>query len=504
MGSKGGGGATAGYKYFFGIHMGIGRGPIDEIIEIRVGDKTAWTGSIKDNGDTEIDAPELFGGAKQEGGIQGTFSTMMGSATQTAISALANMLGHPLPGFRGMATAFFNGTIASNSPYPKPWKFRVRRALKGWENDAPWYPEKAVIDLFGQIDNYPPYYDDISGELFPGGSFSPPIKAMNPAHIIYECFTNSKWGRGLDPSALDLASFSAAADTLFTEKFGMCIRWTRTDTIINFIQSIVDHIGAVVYSDRATTLITLKLIRGDYDPSTLPIFDSDSGLISINEAKIAALAPTVNEFHVTYTDAVTGKVETRKAQNLAMMQNTRGSVNPLKKEYPGLPTSELAQRVAQRELRSNAMPLRKFEIVCDRRAWRLPPAGLMRIRDLQRGIGDVVLRIGRIEDGTLVDGRIRITAIQDVFSFPQSSFIGVEPPKWVQPNTVPVLKRHRTFEIPYFMLNHNLSAADFDYLGDDVGFIGTVVEKPTPLSLAYDVNVKAEHSNPDEFPPTAP
>lgn len=480
---------TVGYKYFFGIHMGLGRGPVDEIIEIRVGDKTAWQGSISENSDIQIDAPELFGGNKQEGGVAGILSMMMGGPTQTAVAGLVSMLGHALPGFRGKATAFFNGTIASNSPYPKPWKLRVRRALKGWENDAAWYPEKAVITF------------SIAPEV--EGESSNVIKAMNPAHIIYECLTNSQWGRGLEPSALNVASFTAAADTLMNENFGLCLRWTRTDAISSFIQAVVDHIGAVVYADRETTLITLKLIRGDYDPSTLPIFDTDSGLLSIQEAQVSAAAPAVNQMQIAFTNAVSGDTETVTAQNLALLQSSRGSFNSVKKEYPGLPTAELALRVAQRELRTSAMPLRKFEITCDRRAWRIPPAGLLRISNTQRGIGDIVLRVGRIEDGTLVDGKIKIVAVQDVFSFPQSSFIGIEPPKWVQPNTIPEIKRHRTFEVPYFMLNHNMSPADFDYINDDAGYIGTVVEKPTPLSLAYDVNVKLGHSEENEFPPTA-
>lgn len=503
MGSKGGA-ATAGYKYFFGIHMGLSRGPVDEIVEIKVGDKTAWQGSITDNGDTAIDAPELFGGDKQEGGIKGVLSMMMGGATQTAVAGLVSMLGHALPGFRGTTTCFFNGTIASNSPYPKPWKFRIRRALKGWENDAPWYPEKAVIDLTGPSYTTPPSYDSETGETIPGETLIPAIKAMNPAHIIYECFTNGKWGRGLEPAAMDAAAFAAAADTLFTEGFGMCIRWTRTDSITNFVQSIVDHIGAAVYTDRETNLITIKLIRGDYDINTLPIYDTNSGLLSISEALISALGPAINEVQITYNEVTTGLSRISKAQNLAMMQNSRAAINPLKKEYPGLPTAELAQRIAQRELKNNAMPLRKFQIVCDRRAWRIGPAGLLRIRDPQRGIGDVVVRVGRIDDGTLVDGKITITAVQDVFSFPLSSFVGVEPPKWVQPNTVPAIKRHLTFELPYFMLNHNMSNADFAHIGNDSGYIGTVVEKPTPLSLAYDVNVKLGESDTNEHPPVAP
>lgn len=62
---------TVGYKYYMGIFMGLFRGPINEITEIRVGDRTAWQGSLTDNAVVNINAPELFGGTKSEGGIDG-------------------------------------------------------------------------------------------------------------------------------------------------------------------------------------------------------------------------------------------------------------------------------------------------------------------------------------------------------------------------------------------------------------------------------------------------
>ncbi|AGF89243.1 hypothetical protein SP019_00250, partial [Salmonella phage FSL SP-019] len=40
---------TVGYKYYMGLFMGLFRGPVNEIVEIRVGDRTAWTGSITGN-----------------------------------------------------------------------------------------------------------------------------------------------------------------------------------------------------------------------------------------------------------------------------------------------------------------------------------------------------------------------------------------------------------------------------------------------------------------------
>lgn len=482
MGSKGKN-VTTGYRYFFGIHMGLSRGPIDELIEIRVGDKVAWKGSQKTSGIINIDAPELFGGDKQEGGIIGPFHLLMGEPTQTAPAGLVTMLKHALPGFRRMVTAYFNGRIATNSPYPKPWKFRERRTTKGWQDDICWYPEKVTITLPGLTPE--------AGE----------IKAMNGAHIIYECITNREWGRGLPATSINAASFTACADTLMEEGFGLCLRWNRRDALQSFVQSVLDHIGGVIYSDRETSLLTLKLIRHDYVAENLPIYDTDSGLLQIQEATITSLGPAVNEVRVQYTDILnSGQSRTVQAQNLASLQATKGVFNSLKKDYPGVPTASLALRLAQRDLRANAMSLRRFKLVFDRRAWRIPPAGVLRIRDPIRGIGSIVVRVGRIEDGTLVNGQIIITAVQDVFAFPEFSFIGDEPPQWVPPVTKPELKRHRVFELPYALLNRNLAPADFAYLPDDGGYIGTVVEKPTPLSLNYSFSVKNAPSTPDENP----
>lgn len=99
-----------------------------------------------------------------------------------------------VPGFRGVVTAFFDGIVAVNSPYPKAWQFRMWRTA-GWMNGAPWYPSRATVAIPVE-----------------GAADFPMIRAMNPAHIIYECYTNKDWGRGLDPANIDEASFMLAAD----------------------------------------------------------------------------------------------------------------------------------------------------------------------------------------------------------------------------------------------------------------------------------------------------
>jgi hypothetical protein len=135
---------TGGYRYYLGIHMGLNLDECDEIVEIKVADRTAWSGSVTTNTTITIDAPELFGGDKAEGGIVGTLDVMMGGADQPVNDRLAAMLGGIVPAFRGKTTLFYDGQVSAINPYPKPWSVRRRRNLKGWDG-AVWYPEKAII-----------------------------------------------------------------------------------------------------------------------------------------------------------------------------------------------------------------------------------------------------------------------------------------------------------------------------------------------------------------------
>ena len=98
---------------------------------------------------------------------------------------------------------------------------------------------------------------------------------MNPAHIIHECLTDQLWGMGTPVAALDDAAFREAADTLFDESFGLSMIWVRQTSIENFVQEVLDHINAVLFSDPATGLLTLKLIRNDYVEADLPIIDTE-------------------------------------------------------------------------------------------------------------------------------------------------------------------------------------------------------------------------------------
>lgn len=147
MGSKGG--STIGYWYNIAAHWGLGIGPIDAFLEFRGGDKTAWAGELTDTGTITINAPNLWGGKKDQGGIVSDVDVMFGRADQQPNSYLTTVFGDQQSAWRGFATLVFKGgKYGAMNPYPQAAAFKIRKIRAGWDEawgGSCWYPEKAEI-----------------------------------------------------------------------------------------------------------------------------------------------------------------------------------------------------------------------------------------------------------------------------------------------------------------------------------------------------------------------
>ena len=468
---------TVGFKYYLAMHMGICRGPIDALLEIRVGDRTAWQGELTDNTTFSINKEDLFGGTKGEGGIKGTAYLMMGGASQTIPGALRNMIQGLCPQFRGVATLFYDGLVSAMNPYPKPWKFKVRRLRAGWDGPV-WYPEKIQIDMHAD-------YVDADGKA-QGGD----IKAMNGVHIIYEACTNRVWGRGMNRADMLDSAWRYAADLIYSEGLGLCIAWKRTDNLDSFVQKIIDHIGATIFVDKATGLMTIKIIRDDYNFADLPVLNPDNGLLGVSESSVVAGTGLINEIQVTYHSPLSNEDGRVQSHNLAGIQ-TAGSIVSSSTEYDAIPTAALAQRMADRDLNAQALPLRTFKLTADHRAWKVQPGTVFRIQDPKRGSVDIAIRAGAVEEMAITDGYLQISAVEDVFAMPVNGTAAVQPPVVLPPDRTPKVARRRAYEIPYSILNRYLAPADFNAIQSQNGYYGIAVERPSAAMMSYDLAMRA-------------
>jgi hypothetical protein len=142
--SSGSGKQTLGYKYYVGMHMVLCSGPVDLISRIRVDRKLAWEG-IATGGQITLDAEDLFGGTRREGGVSGRVDFEPGDDAQDPNDYLLEKLGALVPAFRKVAALVLRQVYVGLNPYLKTWDVRAQRIHTRQNGIEQWYPAKAAI-----------------------------------------------------------------------------------------------------------------------------------------------------------------------------------------------------------------------------------------------------------------------------------------------------------------------------------------------------------------------
>ena len=313
---------------------------------------------------------------------------------------------------------------------------------------------------------------------------------MNPAHIIYQCLTDAAWGMGYPTAAIDDVSFSAAADQLHDEGFGLSLLWNQQTEINEFVTTVVDHIGALLYVRPDTGTFALKLIRGGYDRAALAHYGPET-LVAAEDYQRHAWGETVNEITVVYTDSSTGNPVPLTVQDAAnvMMQ---GGVVAQTRNYPGIRYASLAQRVALRDLQAVSTPLARVKLTATRAAWAVFPGDVFRLSWPEYGIADVVYRVLAVNRGTLQSGAIVIDAVEDVFGLPENTYLVEQANIWEEQGSDPAAAPYRTLlEAPYWDLVRTLSAADMAYVDATSGYLETLAMRPSRDAINYSIAVDA-------------
>ncbi|MFU8924889.1 hypothetical protein [Acinetobacter puyangensis] len=455
--------------------MGVCRG-LDDLVEIKISDRTAWSGSISATGNHSltIDQPNLFGGDKSEGGISGDLIIMRGTNDQQRLSQLQAMYGEDVPAYRGVTTFFYDGLICSNSPYPKPWSLRTRRTNADWDGGI-WYQAKLIIWLNNNT-----------------------IKAMNPAHILYQVQTDRVWGRGYSASQLDLTSFQSAADQLFNENFGLCLGWRRQNSLNEFIQEILNTIGAALFVDRMTGLWKLVLIRDNYDVSSLQNFNYTNGLLEITEDNNSSSDLVSNQIVVSYRDPITNEDKTAYSENIAAIQ-THGVILE-NKSYAGIPTSELAGRIAARDLKVAQSSLKRFKLVFDRRAYTIQPVSVFKINVPEQGIESIVVRAIRVDHDNITNGKITITVIQDVFGLPSTNYVSEQVSLYKPPDHTAQLieePNFKFFNASYYDMCSQFSDGESKKYFQNWNYYAAIAKAPNQLHLMFKMWIRQRFYDPN-------
>jgi len=460
---------TVGYHYSAGIHFKLCHGPIDGVKQMRVGEKVVWPNAddpmeLAADGVTtiNIDEPYLFGGEESEGGIVGDIDIQYGGAAQTVNSYLSSKLGSDISASRGIVSVIFKSVDLGTSPYPKPWSFLAKRTQILDDGTPQWYLAKA----------------DISGDL-------------NAAHVLRECYTCTRWGLGNSASLIDSVAWTAAADTLYTEGFGVSRHWyDENESIEDLIKDILETIDGKIYQDPETGLFVLKLARDDYVVGSLEAFD-ESDIESVEGFIRPAYGEIPDIVRIGITDVLNNTTTSIPDHDIAVMDIQGGKSIISKRDFFAVTKPALGGKIAARERQQVTSMLAMMTIKGKRTMAHLRPFSVVKISYAPLGIVQLVVRVMDADYGTLQNGIVKFNCVEDVFAMGVAIFS--QPPSMPQANPVsePAAAPNRSLlETPFWTLVQDAGISGALALDADAGFLLVAAQKPSNDALDYELLVR--------------
>jgi hypothetical protein len=306
---------------------------------------------------------------------------------------------------------------------------------------------------------------------------------MNPVHILREVLLSPDTG-GTGNEAEAGTTWTAAADTIYAEQFGISIAWRGDTDRVEFKREIERHIDARTYIDRRTGLWEIKLIRDDYEIETLPVFDT-SNVISWSNINFPQPASLINQLVVTWNDPAKEEKTSLTISNPARIRASGSKVFQEKVEYLGIHRQDLAGRVAMRDLSARSAPLVTGEFSTKTFPTNLNLGSAIIVNNPRLKLINKVVRVTEIIDGTIRDSATTVKFIEDKFAINDESSLDIEiiEPEIIVP--LPVDPR-LVEEAPLYLLTELLGEAnvvEVFTLDPEAGFVFIAGGEPTPTSF---------------------
>ena len=433
---------TIGYKYLMGLESTLCYGEVDDIVMLEMGDievpinKTATADYIV----LYANKPDLFGGDEKEGGVVGTMRFYKGTQSQEANDYMEGALEKTLPAYRGVCRCIFEHTYLGTSTYLKAPAFTIKRQ----PNSLGLTSSKHIIG------------DD-----------------ANPACIIHEVLTDTKWGAGIPASLIDLDTLTALGETCYDEGLGLSMIFNGGTTAEDLVREVLRHVDGTMYTDPVTGQLTFGLARDDYDEEDLVEFGPDE-ITSLDFSR-GSWNETRNTVKVKFVDRSQHyTVRTMQAQDLAIVHGRDGEISSEEVEMLGFSTALSAQFAANRILRTLAYPLSRSRIVMNRKGWTLRPGSVFKLTWPAAKIESLVVRVTKINFGGMQDNKIELDVVEDIFSVSTALYALPPPTEWEDPVGAPEpLAYQHAFEAPYHML------------GDPQRYIATVGARNNGTDIGY-------------------
>lgn len=397
---------TKGFRYNIGLQFALCRGPIDNLVRIWVDEEEVYNTPIS-SGAYSIDEPILFGGegdgTSGGGGLVGSGILFQGTETQ-AVSSYLSSFQSLQPAYRGTCYLTWENGYVGNQPNLRPWAFEVER-----------YPNGLAVTNVGE--------ENINN-------------AANPMCVLYEILTNSEWGLNISSSSINTSSLRTSATTLVSELNGFAFIWDQQKDVAEIINEIERQVDGFLFIDPLTGNYDFKMVRFDYNPSTLDVID-ETNIIDFNSMSRSAWDETINVIRARYSDPRKGYNEGYAlAQDMANAQITQ-ALNIVSVSFPGCKDKTLANSLAWRELRQLSYPIAKFTLVLNRTQFDIVQGDVRSLSWPPLGISNVPVRATKVGYGNITNGEIRVDFSQDIFTTEPGSFTPPIDTSWVAPELIP-------------------------------------------------------------------
>lgn len=449
---------TIGYKYKLGLDLAVCLGPDVVFQKMWFGKYLVWSGCLFGTGCVNsalINLPNLYGGQDKNGGVGGTVKFYAGCFDQPRDPYLAAKLDPNIPGYPGISHVVFEDFYWGNSPNILPISFEV----------------SVITDSLG-----------LSG--IDGSNVMPNGFDVNPIEVLYDLYIND-WGNlGIPGARIDKFQWIETAQAIWAENNGMSLVVANPSQGDDITKQILQQINALIYEDPQTGLMRIELNRQGYDINTIPTFGPKE-ILEIRNFTKKLWSETGNRIRVKFTDRDNSyaKDSIAVADDFANIRY-QGKIRPIEVAMAGVYRAELANELAARELSNINVPLYQCEIILNRKATSLRPGQPFAINWPEYGIERLVLRARKFGLGTLDNGRISISCVQDEFS---SQFTIMGPPTPTL-NVTPDLSAglvdvSLAMELPYFL--HTKAGLTADPSANETS-IAIFAKQPKEASQGYD------------------
>lgn len=234
----------------------------------------------------------------------------------------------------------------------------------------------------------------------------------NPVDALFDLFVGTRGKLGIPQSMIDIPSWTHAANVCFAEGNGYS-RAAPAGTAKQRVSEILQQIDGLIYPNHKIGKFVLKLIRADFNPTTLMHITPDNctDIEFVEEFGWTSLPSKLrlifSNRQKQYDDDSVG------VDNQANAYGQEGEVEEVQVRMPGVTVVTNAKNVARREMMARSRPLAKLRATVGREFGRLNPGDPVLLSWPNSNIGAAVFRLATPARGARDSNLIVLDLIQD-------------------------------------------------------------------------------------------